>query len=77
VQNVKGIVNETGGSTGLSRNVEDYEEHDCPRNDLLQHQITSQPVLGAGDAKRPLPRLFPSIAQGNLPTNDDHPGGPP
>src|ERR1700728_3907302 len=69
-------MNEAGGSRGLGGNVEHDEEDDRQRNDLLQHPITSQRALSTGGARcarRVVTRVIPSIAQGNLLTNDDQP----
>src|ERR1700734_3684714 len=69
-------MNEAGGSRGLGGDVEHDEEDDRPRNDLLQHPITSQRALstsGARCARRVVTSVIPSIAQGNLLTNDDQP----
>jgi hypothetical protein len=36
------VMNETCCSGGLGGDIEKYEEYDRPRDDLLQHLITSQ-----------------------------------
>jgi hypothetical protein len=68
MQAVIGVVNETGCPSGLGGNIENDEHYDRPPDDLPEHLITSR----ASHCRRRLavvPPLFPSIAQGNPPTN--------
>ena len=73
MQPVIALMNDASSSGRLGGNVEHDEKDDCPRYDLLKHPITSQRALETavrGCARRAVTGFVPSIAQGNLLTND-------